>query len=136
MLTPTDIGGGNVPYKTPHALSRIPFRWVVREAIECGSSIVWDRRVLEQWKVEKPKTAQELAWYVEQERSDALSEQYSAYAWNNAWWALELVPRLKEVTLFGYATRVPWCVKHFRRSSSEQAPEWVFSGGADAPFDI
>ncbi|KAF2703695.1 hypothetical protein K504DRAFT_463420 [Pleomassaria siparia CBS 279.74] len=37
-----DIGGGAVPNETRHMLSRIPFRWMVRQCFECDTGILFD----------------------------------------------------------------------------------------------
>ncbi|KAG9007529.1 hypothetical protein FRB94_014298 [Tulasnella sp. JGI-2019a] len=86
-----DVGGGWVPYRRPHALSRIPLRWIVREATE-RSSIIWEENVLKKFRVRKPKTEAELAEYAEHEKADALSEHHSPFAWHNLWWVLEIIP--------------------------------------------
>ncbi|KAG9034323.1 hypothetical protein FRB95_013359 [Tulasnella sp. JGI-2019a] len=86
-----DIGGGWVPYKTPHALSRIALRWMIREA-DAISSIVWEEDVLKKYRIRQPEAKEELDKYIEAEKADALSEYHSAFAWNNFWWVLELLP--------------------------------------------
>lgn len=44
----TDVGGGSVRNAAPHALARIPLRWMVREAFRCGAGIVFDAAMLQQ----------------------------------------------------------------------------------------
>ncbi len=109
-LRALDVGGGWVPYKEPHALSRITLRWVVREATEC-SSILWEEDVLEKFRVRKPKEGtKEMQEYIEHEKHDALSDFHSAFSWANVWWILELLPLIIWWKVFGMHFRFVWCV--------------------------
>jgi len=86
-----DVGGGWVAYKEEAALSRIPLRWVIREATE-NSSILWNDKFLEAFRVRKPEKGKALDDYIAKEKADALSVFHSAFAWNNLWWTLEVIP--------------------------------------------
>lgn len=44
----TDVGGGSVKNDTPHALARIPLRWMIRECFECKTGIIFDAVMLQQ----------------------------------------------------------------------------------------
>jgi len=41
-----DIGGGSIPNGTPHKLSRIPLRWMIRECARTGSGVLFDPECL------------------------------------------------------------------------------------------
>ncbi|KAI0684957.1 hypothetical protein BC835DRAFT_1386911 [Cytidiella melzeri] len=43
-----DVGGGSVKNNTPHALSRIPLRWMIRESFRCNTGIIFDAVMLQQ----------------------------------------------------------------------------------------
>ncbi len=43
-----DVGGGSVKNDTPHALSRIPLRWMIRECFKCNTGIIFDAIMLQQ----------------------------------------------------------------------------------------
>ncbi|EKM57156.1 uncharacterized protein PHACADRAFT_61317, partial [Phanerochaete carnosa HHB-10118-sp] len=43
-----DVGGGSVHNATPHALARVPLRWMVRETFRCATGIVFDAAMLQQ----------------------------------------------------------------------------------------
>lgn len=47
VVTP-DVGGGSVLNDTPHALARIPLRWMIRECFKCNTGIVFDAVMLQQ----------------------------------------------------------------------------------------
>ncbi|THH27339.1 hypothetical protein EUX98_g6851 [Antrodiella citrinella] len=44
----TDVGGGSVKNDTPHALARIPLRWMIRECFHCDTGIIFDAVMLQQ----------------------------------------------------------------------------------------
>ncbi|KAH8103592.1 hypothetical protein BXZ70DRAFT_889242 [Cristinia sonorae] len=44
----TDVGGGSVKNDTPHALARIPLRWMIRECFNCDTGIIFDAVMLQQ----------------------------------------------------------------------------------------
>ncbi|TCD61534.1 hypothetical protein EIP91_008278 [Steccherinum ochraceum] len=44
----TDVGGGSVKNDTPHALARIPLRWMVRQCFECNTGLIFDAVMLQQ----------------------------------------------------------------------------------------
>ncbi|KAG8945470.1 hypothetical protein FRC04_000755 [Tulasnella sp. 424] len=96
-----DVGGGWEGYRVPAQLSRIPLRWIVREATK-NSSIVWDKTLLRRFKVEEPKNDQELDEYVEQERADALAPLHSAFTRSLFWWLLEFLPLLTTIHFLGF----------------------------------
>ncbi|KAG9003222.1 hypothetical protein FRB90_011229 [Tulasnella sp. 427] len=95
-----DVGGGWEGYKIPAQLSRIPLRWIVREATKC-TDILWEEKFLKQFKVRKPKTDQEMAEYVEQEKADALAKYHSAFSHSLLWWLLEFLPLVASFSLLG-----------------------------------
>ncbi|KAI0091262.1 hypothetical protein BDY19DRAFT_1086277 [Irpex rosettiformis] len=43
-----DVGGGSVKNNTPHALARIPLRWMIRECFRCDTGITFDAVMLQQ----------------------------------------------------------------------------------------
>lgn len=47
-LFDSDVGGGSVKNDTPHALARIPLRWMVRECFRCHTGIMFDAVMLQQ----------------------------------------------------------------------------------------
>ncbi|KAG8982743.1 hypothetical protein FRB90_006578, partial [Tulasnella sp. 427] len=69
-----DIGGGWEGQRQSAQLSRIPLRWMIREAKKCTDAIVWNERALRTFAVEKPDSsdADGLAKYIEKEKEDAL----------------------------------------------------------------
>jgi len=44
----TDVGGGSVKNDTPHALARIPLRWMIRECFNCDTGLIFDAVMLQQ----------------------------------------------------------------------------------------
>lgn len=95
-----DVGGGEVGAGTPSALSYIPLRWMVREAVE-HTDIIFSERWLNTYRVRRPTSEKELAKYIEKEKADALSESHSAFGWDNLWWILELLPLVTSIHIYG-----------------------------------
>ncbi|KAG8935890.1 hypothetical protein FRC02_005889 [Tulasnella sp. 418] len=111
-----DVGGGNTTYKEVFALSHIPLRWMVRQAMK-RTSIIFDRRVLEIYgiRLEPSSTGHasihsvygegnlSLEDYRERERRDALSTEHSAFTGNKRlfWSILEVIPLLRSIEVFG-----------------------------------
>ena len=42
-----DVGGGSVKNGQPHALARIPLRWMIRECFRCHTGIIFDAVLLQ-----------------------------------------------------------------------------------------
>ncbi|KAG8945469.1 hypothetical protein FRC04_000754 [Tulasnella sp. 424] len=129
-----DVGGGWEAYRVKAQLSRIPLRWIVREATE-WSSILWDEKFLGDFKVRKPEGDKELAEYVEQERHDALAEFHKTIQFLNFYITI-LFPnvfrsrKIRQPTK-GYPTKVHSSVKtrlkHFKGPSGQpyiSAAQW------------
>ncbi|KAG8942264.1 hypothetical protein FRC03_003461 [Tulasnella sp. 419] len=81
----SDVGGGNTPYTQPHALSLIPLRWMVREAL-VHTNILFEMSVLEEYEIMLPEDMPESGdtlitkpKYRQFEKEDALSESVSPY---------------------------------------------------------
>ncbi|KAG8932833.1 hypothetical protein FRC00_014052 [Tulasnella sp. 408] len=102
-----DVGGGWQGLRQESQLSRIPLRWMIREAKKCTNAIVWDENSLKDFRVNKPDSsdAEGLAKYIEQERQDALSKFHCAFTecrHRFFWKFLEAVPIVTPVNLWGY----------------------------------
>ncbi|KAG8953627.1 hypothetical protein FRC04_001831 [Tulasnella sp. 424] len=102
-----DVGGGWEGLRQGSQLSRIPLRWMIREAKKCTAAIVWNEKALRTFRVDKPDSsdAEGLAKYIEQERQDALSKFHSAFVeckHRFFWRFLEVVPLLTPVNLWGF----------------------------------
>lgn len=102
-----DVGGGWQGLRQESQLSRIPLRWMIREAKKCTDAIVWDENALRAFHVNKPDSSdvQGLAKYIEQERQDALSKFHSAFtecSHRFFWRLLEVMPLLTPVNMWGY----------------------------------
>ncbi|KAG9026578.1 hypothetical protein FS837_004569 [Tulasnella sp. UAMH 9824] len=95
-----DVGGGWEDDRVSTQLSRIPLRWIVREATLC-SSIIWDEAVLKQFKVRKPENETEMHEYIRQEKADALAKYHSAPAYPLFCWLLEFWPFAATIRFFG-----------------------------------
>ncbi|KAG8960119.1 hypothetical protein FRC03_007052 [Tulasnella sp. 419] len=81
----SDVGGGNTPYYEKSALSYIPLRWMVREALQ-HSSIIFETSVLDIFNIKLPKDIPEsgsdpvtLQKYRQTEQGDAESDLHSPY---------------------------------------------------------
>ncbi|KAG8933266.1 hypothetical protein FRC00_013372 [Tulasnella sp. 408] len=102
-----DVGGGWEGYKVSAQLSRIPLRWIVREATT-SSSIHWDEEVLKRFKVRKPNLddKKETAEYIKQESADALATYHSAFAYSLFWWLLEFFPLIATIRFLGVRFKI------------------------------
>ncbi|KAG8927358.1 hypothetical protein FRC02_008258 [Tulasnella sp. 418] len=81
----SDVGGGNTPYYEKSALSYIPLRWMVREALQ-HSGIIFETSVLDIFNIKLPKDIPEsgsdpvtLQKYRQTEQGDAESDLHSPY---------------------------------------------------------
>ncbi|KAG8955026.1 hypothetical protein FRC03_011311 [Tulasnella sp. 419] len=119
-----DVGGSHTTYKDECALSHIPLRWMVRQAIK-HSTIKFDENVLRIYgiKLEYPRTGRlldkvsttlredqqypyfkrhddSLESYMDRERLDALSKLHSEFEGRRGWlWnILEVMPTLKRTS--------------------------------------
>ncbi|KAG9024421.1 hypothetical protein FS837_005372 [Tulasnella sp. UAMH 9824] len=96
-----DVGGGWEGDRVSTQLSRIPLRWIVREATLC-SSIIWDEAVLKRFKVRKPENEREIDEYIRQEKADALAKCHTgATAYPPFGWLLEFWPLAATIRFFG-----------------------------------
>ncbi|KAG8911471.1 hypothetical protein FRC00_006429, partial [Tulasnella sp. 408] len=95
-----DVGGGYEDYRVSTQLSRIPLRWIVREAT-LYTSIIWNEAVLKQFKVRKPENEREMHEYIGQEKADALAKCHSAIADPPFCWLLEFWPLAAIIHFFG-----------------------------------
>lgn len=88
-----DVGGGWESSHKMSQLSRIPFRWMIREAMECNSAILWDKKALHKFGVNKPDDtdAKGLAKYRKQEKEDALGKSYSPFKDSTKWYLWLLI---------------------------------------------
>lgn len=112
---PTDIGGGSVDDGTPHALARIPLRWMIRECFKCNTGIRFHAELLKRTGLDpsslhpvvrdrppplkaEPVHATSVAEPVnkgteeDHEVRDALAPLYDQLVLAPYWWALELIP--------------------------------------------
>ncbi|KAG9046971.1 hypothetical protein FS837_003307 [Tulasnella sp. UAMH 9824] len=104
-----DVGGGWEPQQKQAQLSRIPFRWMIREAMECTEAIRWDEGALQEFGVKRPKDSEGLAKYRNQEREDAISKFHSAFRDPTSWllWLiLEFIPLLTTIEFLSSRFRI------------------------------
>ncbi|KAG8897272.1 hypothetical protein FRC00_004603, partial [Tulasnella sp. 408] len=104
-----DVGGGWEAQTKPAQLSRIPFRWMIREAMECTDAIRWDEDALKEFGVRRPKDREGLAEYRDQERKDAISKFHSAFLDPTSWllWLiLEFIPLIATFNILSSRFRI------------------------------
>lgn len=104
-----DVGGGWEPQTKQAQLSRIPFRWMIREAMECTDAIRWDEDALQEFGVKRPKDSEGLAKYRNQEREDAISKFHSAFLDPTTWllWLiLEFIPLIATFNILSSRFRI------------------------------
>ncbi|KIO29076.1 hypothetical protein M407DRAFT_21822 [Tulasnella calospora MUT 4182] len=121
-----DVGGGWESSQETSQLSRIPLRWMIREAKECTPAIHWDHNVLEEFGVNRPKSTDTkgLTKYRDQERKDASCKSHSAFIDSSSryfWWFLELIPLVTIVKIMDWKFPRPH-LPHFGRARKIREP--------------
>ncbi|KAG8910030.1 hypothetical protein FRC01_006588 [Tulasnella sp. 417] len=129
-----DVGGGWEVWYQEVQLARIPFRWMLREAMECVPDILWHEKTLDRYDVRKPDLNDPVAVqkYVEREQGDAKAKFHSAFKEAKRWYLwqfLEVLPLLKTTPFWGY--KIQW----FHRPNW-WSPRKVRESTADRPQRI
>jgi hypothetical protein len=114
-----DIGGGSVPNSTAHslsnvcylplnlclashAISQITLRWMVREVTSSQCGIIFDRRALDQLKIQKDILGSPMRAGVREKALDGedltapIFDQLRPRRGISAWWLTEILPSLDE----------------------------------------
>jgi len=86
----SDIGGGAVVNTVEHSLSNITLRWMVREVVASGCSVIFDTAALSRAQINldpQPTTSD-----IEMDSIDALQPLDDELHENVLWWLLEILP--------------------------------------------
>jgi len=88
-----DIGGGLTTMDTPHALSNISLRWMVRQIVQSKCGIQLDEEALKRLHIPLGDLSEgDLQAAEAREAQDAVAPLHNAFRRVPFWWILELFP--------------------------------------------